>query len=287
VIKLKVTNPNTDLRTTKIKPLLRWAGGKIWMLDKIKELLPTNFKAYHEPFIGGGAVFSNLGLNDRDIYISDINPTLISFYKQVQSDHQELINKLLKYKNTTEFYYKVRNFKGDKTDLDRAADFYYLNRTCFNGLYRVNRSGFFNVPYGHRDIDVLEIDAFVSFNKTLSNVFVSCCDFEVALKKVKKGDFVFLDPPYTVAHNKNGFIEYNQRIFSWTDQVRLASCVKQIMEKGAYFIMTNANHISIKKLYKGVGKQYEIQRHSTVSGNMDSRFKISELVITNCLSIKK
>ena len=128
----------------------------------------------------------------------------------------------------------------------------------------------------------MDEDGLRTVHRQLNRTIITHCDFKKAIEKVKKDDYVFLDPPYTVAHNINGFIEYNQKIFTWMDQRRLANCVKEIIDKGAFFLMTNASHSSIKDLYKGIGKQYSIERFSTISGNINSRFKIAELIITNC-----
>ena len=268
------------VKEEKIKPLLRWAGGKLWMIDRIRDFIPTNIRKYHEPFIGGASVFLNLQTNAQ-CHISDTNAELICFYDQVKTNMKSLITEVKKFKNSEKEYYNIRSSK-PITNLGKAARFYFLNRTCFNGLYRVNQAGFYNVPYGYRDISLIDVDGFSLLHEKLQNTSISCCDFETAFEKIENGDFAFLDPPYTVAHNKNGFIEYNQKIFSWEDQERLAGRIKLIMKKNAKFIMTNAYHDSIRKLYKGIGKQFEIERYSTISGVMNSRFKISELIITNC-----
>jgi DNA adenine methylase len=265
----------------RLKPILRWAGGKLWMIDHIKDYLPVKFGDYYEPFIGGASVYLNIICNNKS-YISDFNPELICFYNQVKSNLINLITLTHNYNNNVDEYYRIRSIN-PKTELEIAARFYYLNRACFNGLYRVNLSGGFNVPYGHRDIKIADIEGLKLLSQRLQNTEISCSDFEIALKNIKEGDFIFLDPPYTVAHNINGFIEYNQHIFSWEDQQRLASCVEEIINKKAYFLMTNAYHNSIKKLYIGIGKHFEIERFSTISANVNSRNKISELLITNCI----
>jgi DNA adenine methylase len=266
----------------KIKPVLRWAGGKSWLFEKIEDYVPTQFNNYYEPFVGGASLFLNLQISKYS-YISDVNSELICFYKQVKSNLPKLEKKIKQYKNSASEFYRVRD-SIPRSELGTAARFYFLNRTCFNGLYRVNNSGKFNVPYAFRDVEIYDSKSFNNLNKKLQNADISCCDFEKALEKAKKGDFVFLDPPYTVAHNRNGFIEYNQKIFSWEDQERLNKSVKMLIEKEVFFIMSNAWHPSLKKLYKGVGKHIEIERYSTIGGQMNSRIQISELIITNCIS---
>jgi DNA adenine methylase len=270
-----------EIKEQRIRPILRWAGGKTWMIDRINNFLPKEFNTYHEPFLGGASVFLNIECNGLS-YISDSNPELICFYNQVKYNLKNLILRLKEFKNTEKEYYKIRSSK-PSSNLETAARFYYLNRMCFNGLYRVNQAGFYNVPYGYRDITLIDLHCFEIMHDQLQKSVITCCDFEDALATVKRGDFVFLDPPYTVAHNKNGFIEYNQKIFSWVDQKRLAECVKRLIKKQAFFVLTNAYHESIKTIYKNIGKYFEIERYSTISGVMKSRFKISELLITNCI----
>lgn len=270
-----------ETKEQNIKPVLRWAGGKSWIFERIQGYFPENILNYYEPFIGGASIFLNLNIEKKK-YISDINSELICFYRQVKTNSTNLISKIKQFQNTREEFYRVRSSK-PRSEAGIAARFYYLNRTCFNGLFRVNQKGQFNVPYGYRDIEIFDSVRFELLKRRLQKTHIQCCDFEDSLSRVKKGDFVFLDPPYTVAHNKNGFIEYNQNIFSWEDQERLQKCVKELIKKGTLFLMTNACHDSLKKLYKGVGKQFEVDRFSTISGQMNSRYKISELIITNCI----
>lgn len=270
-----------NVKQKKIKPILRWAGGKHWLIERISHYLPSEFLNYHEPFVGGASIFINLNLKKK-AYISDSNSELICFYKQVKENPEKLIFKIKELTNSEEEFYKIRNHT-PKTDIDIATRFYYLNKTCFNGIYRVNQKGIFNVPYGRRNIDILDIEGIQMLSIKLQKTSIRCVDFQKALSFAKAGDFVFLDPPYTVAHNKNGFIEYNQKIFSWEDQERLALCVRELIKRKIFFIMTNANHESLLKLYKNVGKQFEVERFSTMSGHINSRIKVSELIITNCI----
>ncbi|WP_462218952.1 DNA adenine methylase [Ferruginibacter sp.] len=265
------------------KSVIRWAGGKQWLTKSINEFIPKYYNNYHEPFLGGAAMFLFLK-QPKKSFISDRNEELINFYIQVRDNLKLLLKELKSYKNDEEYYYTIRSRLCDN-DVKRAARFYYLNKTGFNGIYRVNKGGIYNVPYGNRDLEKLfNIKEFQCLQKKLLNdVVINSNDFELSMKNVKKGDLVFLDPPYTVAHNNNGFIEYNQTIFSWVDQERLCEVIKKIDNKKAYFILTNAVHDSIFKLYKNVGKKFEIERHSTISGHVKNRKKVSELIITNCI----
>jgi DNA adenine methylase len=161
----------------------------------------------------------------------------------------------------------------------RAARFIYLNRTCWNGLYRVNKKGEFNVPIGTKSSVILEGDDFELVSKALKSATITTCDFETTIDKAGRGDFIFIDPPYTVKHNLNGFIKYNENIFSWQDQVRLKKSISDAVEKGAFVLVTNANHKSIKELYKGSGEMIALNRASVIAGKSEARGTYSELAI--------
>jgi DNA adenine methylase len=264
----------------KCNPFLRWAGGKTWFIKYLKDFMPQNFKDYHEPFLGSGAVFFNLQI-DGKVYLSDLNAELIKTYVQVRDNVDLVVKTLKKFKNTKEQYYEIR----DKTYSDeykKAAKFIYLNKTSFNGIYRVNRSGKYNVPFGFRfTIDYIEEQNLKVVSNKLKNAEIIIQDFESALKKVKKGDFVFIDPPYTVAHENNGFIAYNQKLFSLDDQYRLAESLKRLNNKGAYFLLTNAYHHKIKEIYNGVGDFVHLTRKSLIGGKGAVRSDIKEYIIKN------
>lgn len=276
--------------TIKAKPFLRWAGGKSWLLKKLNSYLPLDFNNYHEPFVGGGSVFiylKSLGIIKNNALLSDQNEDLINVYKSIQADSNSLIDFLKKYKNNKEFYYQLREQKfQDK--IEQAAQFIYLNRTSFNGIYRVNLKGEYNVPYGFKEykqlFDFENIRNIRNISKLLNNVKFEKGDFENYLDRVDKNDLVFLDPPYTVAYENNGFIKYNQKIFAWEDQERLEGYIQKIKEKQAYFILTNAAHVNINNLFQNIGIKHEVKRYSVVGGKGAKRQKISEYIFTNCKS---
>lgn len=268
----------------KVGPFLRWAGGKRWLLPHIKNMIPE-FSRYFEPFVGSGALFFYLYHQNKgkQYFISDINEGLINMYQQLKQNYRKVIRYLKDFKNTRKDYYKIRSHVVNDPIYD-AARLMYLNKTCFNGLYRVNKRGIFNVPYGrHPRSELFNEKQLYKVSKILREVNIEISDFESALLDVKKGDFIFLDPPYTVAHRNNGFIEYNEKIFSWEDQQRLANRVRLIALKGARFILTNAAHERIRDLYDGVGTRVEIERVSTISGDIKNRRKINEYIYTNCI----
>lgn len=268
----------------KIKPFLRWAGGKTWLVKQIDQFIPQKFNNYHEPFLGGGSIFIHLKANKiikGKSYLSDLNKDLINSYKIVKSNPNELIEELLKYKNTEKFYYDIRaqNFE---SKIQSAAQFIYLNKTSFNGIYRVNQEGKYNVPYGYRSVGQKIIkEELLELSKLFKNCYFSTKDFNKSLDFINQGDLVFLDPPYTVAHENNGFVLYNQKIFSWEDQIRLEKYIEAVKEKGAYFILTNAAHKSIEELYRNAGESLKLNRFSLIGGKGATRRKYNELLYKN------
>lgn len=267
----------------EIKPFLRWAGGKSWIIPFVRNLLSTiSYNNYHEPFLGGGAVFFSQDIAHKS-YLSDFNSKLIDVYKFVKKDHQRVYDYLKYMQNTKEEYYRIRSAVFTD-DYERTAQFIYLNHNSYNGLYRVNRKGVYNVPYGfHKTFNypITRLSMTSSFLKDCNAKIVKQ-DFEKAIKTVKTGDFVFLDPPYTVSHGKdNGFIEYNDKVFSLSDQERLAKNIEKINDVGAYFVLTNAMHPTILEIFKDVGFCINLERNSLIGGINARRGKIREYVFTN------
>ena len=266
----------------KIKPIIRWAGGKIWLLKYLQKFLPTSFKNFHEPFLGGASVFLHIQPNGIS-FLSDSNMELINTYCQIRDKVEELILELRSLKNTEIDYYKIRRKKFNNP-IKRAARFLYLNRTCYNGLYRVNLIGEFNVPYGFKSYKKLfDYDKLREISKLLKSAIISNNDFELCLKNIKEGDLVFLDPPYTTSHNNNQFIKYNEKIFTWEDQQRLASFIEKIIERNSYFILTNAKHENIKKLFSRIISPITLSRSNTIGGRNAKRGIIEEYLFTNCI----
>ncbi|MFN3549127.1 MAG: DNA adenine methylase [Mesorhizobium sp.] len=262
----------------QLKPFLKWAGGKRWLMERGELSLPQTSGRYIEPFLGGAAAFFHF--RPERAFLSDANARLIETYQTIASDWSgvwELLNNHHKF-HSIQYYYEERG-KCYTDSKSRAAQFVYLNRTCWNGLYRENLRGEFNVPIGTKSSVVFDHDDFEAVSQTLSNAEISCCDFSEAIELAESGDFLFIDPPYTTAHNFNGFVKYNQNIFSWDDQVRLRDSVLLAVQRGANVLITNADHPSIYALYASFSTITRVERPSVISGKNGGRGKVTEAII--------
>jgi DNA adenine methylase len=269
--------------TTPCKPFLRWTGSKSWLVkEHLRDYIPTEYNNYHEPFLGAGSVFFHLAPTNQS-YLTDVNEELINTYLQIRDNLENVIESLRGFINTEQEYYKIRSSIPSE-DYQRAARFIYLNRTSFNGIYRVNNNGIYNVPYGKRvKVDVVTEVNLKAVSKALQNKVIECADFTSLLNNVKSGDLVYLDPPYTIAHENNGFIEYNRKLFSWDDQKKLSLLVRKLDEIGIHFILSNAEHIEIRNLYMNVGKIKSVSRYSKVGGRNKTRGIFNEVIISNLI----
>ena len=273
---------NNIKRETTAKPFLRWTGSKNWFVkNELNKLIPNEFNNYHELFLGGGSVFFSIKkINEAFLY--DINTELVNTYISIRDDLDLVIESLKKFNNSKEEYYSIRESKTNST-WEAAAKFIYLNRTSFNGIYRVNSKGIYNVPYGYRkNVDIVTEENLRLVHTALKDVNFYNQDFGSAMDKIKPKDFIFIDPPYTVAHEKNGFILYNQKLFSLEDQYRLSKMIEKINDIGAYFILTNAYHHKIMEIYAGLGSTIKVSRYNKVGGRNKTRGMVNELIITNC-----
>ncbi|HEX8214845.1 MAG TPA: Dam family site-specific DNA-(adenine-N6)-methyltransferase [Allosphingosinicella sp.] len=259
------------------EPFLKWAGGKRWLVRAGSLSVPSHYNRFIEPFLGGGAVF--FALEPSAAILSDVNSELVELYEIVR-DEPVALRDVLEWhqsRHSREHYYAIRGrqFEGK---VWRAARTLYLNRTCWNGLYRLNRKGEFNVPMGSKT-DILIEDDFLSYSNALSSAFLLCSDFEQTIDMAKDGDFIFADPPYTVKHNMNGFVKYNEKIFSWEDQIRLREACTRAANRGATVVIANADHPSIHDLYRGLGRTEKLARHSVISGRSAGRGSVTEALI--------
>jgi DNA adenine methylase len=257
-------------------PFLRWPGGKRWLAPLIEERVQRlTVGRYIEPFLGGAAVFFYFEFGQA--ILGDVNPELVNVYVQVRDNVNALVGQLQRLRVDPGTYSKMRNFEGGDS-VERAVKFLYLNRTAFSGMYRLNRRGQFNVPYGggERTHHILwEKNLLIGAAEVLRGRTIKCCDFEEALENAGSGDLVYCDPTYTVAHNNNGFRRYNERNFTWIDQERLASACRRIAENGASVVVSNAFHEDLAKLYSGFEKRI-VERSSNLCPKAGFRGKTRE-----------
>lgn len=259
---------------SKIIPFIKWPGGKRWIIPYLRDLVDfSHVNRYFEPFLGGGSVFFSFSF--KDALLSDTNAELINAYQTVRDYHEDVISRIRKIPITKESYYYVRaHVPEDK--IDQAARFLFLNRLAFGGMYRVNKLGEFNVPYGGRTPNVLwERGLIENAAKKLLNTRIICQDFEQTVNRAKENDLVYCDPPYTVAHNLNGFQRYNEKIFTWEDQIRLKNVCEGAANKGVKIIISNAANISIRGLYDSA-MPIEVFRYSGLSAIPSKRRLVKE-----------
>ncbi len=275
-----------------MKPIVKWAGGKTRLLKYISPIIPDDVKTYIEPFFGGGAVFINTEFKNG--IINDLNSELMSMYEAVRDEKDNLINELEKYKknDNEEFFYKLRSLErtsklNELPKYKRAARFIYLNKTCFGGLYRVNSLGHFNVPYAKNinGKEILNKDNITEWSNKLNNKNVKMLskDFEEIIDNAKKGDFIFVDPPYFDWSKTANFTSYTKEGFSIKDQERLRSSLKRANNRGVLFILTNTGNEKVKNFYKDFHmKKVPISRTIAASKNKSGYF---EYIITNIKKI--
>ena len=256
-----------------MKPFLKWPGGKRWLFDSGQFSIPKYRGRYIEPFLGGGAAFFQM--LPKCAILSDVNWRLIELYRVIRDRRDEFEGLLRRHAamHSKAYYYDIRAQR--LTDsVKRAAQFLYLNRTCWNGLYRENTKGQFNVPIGTRHTVLFHTDDFGAWSKALQNSELVDQDFEEVLDVAEAGDFVFVDPPYTVRHNMNGFAKYNQKIFAWDDQLRLREALERASVRGVSFAMTNADHKNIRDLYEGFGYHIRFRAEEHDCGQSYSPIKM-------------
>jgi DNA adenine methylase len=260
-------------------PFLKWAGGKRWLARRWDEIFPAAITGtYFEPFLGGGSIFA--AIRPENAVLSDINGELINAYRQIKLHWKQIEEGLesLQENHSRDFYYSIRGTTPE-TSMERALRFLYLNRTCFNGLYRVNLQGKFNVPIGTKSAIVLPEDDFKGWSKALRRSRIVESDFEGMIDQAAEGDFIFADPPYTVLHNQNCFLKYNEVLFSWKDQARLAKALLRADRRGVRILATNANHHSVRELYEGKFHIDIVSRASTIAASSMKRGSFEEIII--------
>ncbi|MEY4440455.1 MAG: hypothetical protein RLY49_81 [Candidatus Parcubacteria bacterium] len=274
----------------KAKPFLKWVGGKGQLLSQFENLFPKKFNSYFEPFVGGGAVFFDI--NPKKAYINDINETLINTYLHIKNDVEKVIKQLKKIEQDflskegiarKEYYYSIREKYNSLTHSDFKKSLYFLffNKTAFNGVYRENSKGEFNVPIGsYKNPKIVNEDNLRLVSKILSNTKITNLSFAEAVKKAKAGDFVYFDPPYYPLSKTSKFTKYSKDDFSKEDQICLRDLYVELDKKGVYVMLSNSSAPFIKELYSDF-KQTPVYATRMVNSKSDRRGKITEIVITN------
>lgn len=262
-----------------LHPFLRWAGGKKWLIKRIKGAIDIEaYSSYHEPFVGGGALL--FFFHPKKAYISDANEQLILTYIVVRDNIHDVIDIISDFGKGEDAYYRVRAMKTEEP-IVQAARFIYLNQMSYNGIYRVNSKGEYNVPWGKRLKYEFDFNNLRNVSKYLQRVSIQTMDFGESIKSVRKNALVFLDPPYTLSKIDNGFIQYNKKTFTLEDQKRLSEIIDQIKSRGAFYILTNADHEIIRKVFDKKDKVIPVTRKSTIGGKNANRGQYEECIFTN------
>lgn len=270
-----------------VSPVLKWVGGKRQLLPSIKPMLPKRITSYCEPFVGGGAVLFEL--QPKKAIVNDINSDLILVYTVIRDNVEALIELLETYPNEESFYYELRNIDRDQekydklSEIERAARVIFLNKTCYNGLYRVNNAGEFNSPFGkYKNPNIVNAPVLraVSTYFNSSEITFSTTDFELVLEQVRKGTFVYLDPPYDPVSDTSSFTGYSKGGFSREQQIQLRECCDRLNARGVKFMLSNSATDFIKEQYS----DYHItivQAKRAINSVASKRGDVDEVIITN------
>ncbi len=269
-----------------VAPFLKWVGGKRQIMPSIEQHLPKGIKSYIEPFIGGGAVLFHL--QPKNAIINDFNAELVNVYNVIKNDLENLIVDLHKHKNDSRYFYEIRAldrtkaFK-DLSDVERASRIIYLNKTCYNGLYRVNNSGEFNSPFGkYKNPNIVNEPTLRAVNSYLNsnNIRIENTDYETILKEADRNSFVYLDPPYHPVSESSNFTGYVQGGWDESDQVRLKESCDRLDEKGIKFLQSNSCASFIKELYVNY-HIHIIKANRAINSDGEKRGEVEEVLIKN------
>lgn len=269
---------------TKTQPIIKWVGGKRQLMSELLKNMPESYNRYFEPFIGGGALFFEL--QPKNAYISDVNEELINLYAVVKNDVEALIDELSKHQISKEYFLEIRNIDRCEKyqnwgDVKKASRFIYLNRTCFNGLYRVNLQGQFNVPFGrYKNPRICDEENLRNCSKMLQNTQIKCADFRAILGEVKRGDFVYFDPPYVPLNETSSFTSYTKDGFDMDMQFKLRDLCDELDLRGVMFMLSNSDTKIVNEMYK----KYNIKKvfaTRVINANSNARGKITEVLVRN------
>lgn len=270
-----------------VSPVVKWVGGKRQLLQDILKHIPDRYSTYYEPFVGGGAVLFHL--QPGKIVINDINEELMSVYNVICNNVEELIEDLKKHKNGSDYFYKIRELDRDRekyaqlNNIERASRVIYLNKTCYNGLFRVNRQGEFNTPFGRYKNPNIVNEATLRavnnyFNK--AKVTLKCGDFEEAVKGIRKGSFVYFDPPYDPVSDSANFTGYDKGGFDKDEQMRLKKLCDKLNNRGVKFLLSNSSTEFILDLYKDYNITI-VKAKRSINSKGDGRGDVNEVLVKN------
>ena len=272
------------------KPFVKWAGGKRQLMSELEKNFPIKFGTYLEPFLGGGAVMFDLLAKNSNLKcnVSDLNSDLVLAYVTIRDRLGRLIESLENHsknyhKDSTGYYYEVRK-QEPKNQIEKVSRLLFLNKTCFNGLYRVNSKGKFNVPLGrYTNPNIVNKENLETVSKALQyeKIKISCRDFESVISDVKKDDFVYFDPPYQPVSDTANFTSYTHRDFTEDDLERLADLANQLNSKGCKVMLSNSNSKTVKKLFSSEWKIKEVKANRAINSNSQKRTGHKEIIIRN------
>lgn len=276
----------TKSKNKLLQPFLKWAGGKRQLLPEIRKYIPTKYNTYYEPFVGAGAVLFDL--QPKKAVINDVNVELINTYEVIKDHVDELIEDLKKHENDSEYFYKIRDLDRQEefkslTPVQKSSRIIFLNKTCFNGLFRVNSQGQFNVPFGKyknpQIVNEIVLKA-VSHFLNKSKVTITNQDFQEVVANAKKGDFVYFDPPYDPVSDTSSFTGYSLDGFNKQDQERLRDTFVELDKRGCYVLLSNSATDYIKDLYKDFHIEI-VSASRNINSNASKRGKIDEVLVMN------
>lgn len=268
-------------------PVVKWVGGKRQLLDEITPRLPKRITSYCEPFLGGGAVL--FSLQPKNAIVNDLNADLMLVYEVIRDNVELLIAALEQHENTSEYFYNIRDLDRDKdayrkmSSIERASRTIYLNKTCYNGLFRVNASGEFNTPFGHyKNPNIVNAPVLRAVSKylTANNIQLFHMDFEEVLRQVPRGGFVYIDPPYDPVSDTASFTGYNRGGFGREEQERLKRCCDELTERRVRFLLSNSATSFIRELYAGYTVEI-VHAKRAINSDASKRGAVEEVLIRN------
>ncbi len=273
-------------RDLELAPILKWVGGKRQLMEEIIKYIPNEYNTYYEPFIGGGAVL--FSLQPENAVINDINSELINVYRVIKNNLNELLEDLKKHKNNEQYFYKIRGL--DRTEeynrlsnVEKASRIIFLNKTCYNGLYRVNSSGHFNAPFGkYKNPNIINEKRLLAIHDYFvnNNIKILNTDYYNSLKDISKHDFVYFDPPYHPISDSSNFTNYSKDGFDENDQIKLKEVCDELDSKGIKFLLSNSNSEFIKSLYKEYKIEY-VSAKRNINSKASKRGAIKEVLVRN------